>query len=379
MDRTRSGGDRVNPEDLLERLVQIPSPTGEEPAAVRFLQTQARQDGFRVIEDSAGNFVADAGSGRALLLFVGHIDTVPGRIPVRVENGQLWGRGAVDAKGSLVAFYEAARSFLRSPEVRLRVVGAVDEEGLSRGAKALPSQVAPDAIVIGEPSGINAIAVGYKGVVRGTFRVRRPRIHGAHPGLSAPDQTLDFWSLLRTELGVDPTFHGIQVRLESLATVTDNLEDEVDARFSVRVPWDRAAHDVAARLEALGRAHDVHMELREVLEPAQGTRGNPLVAAYQQAVREAGLALRFTRKSGTSDFNTLHAAFPHTPIVAYGPGDPSLDHTPNERLPLVDLRRAIDVHRAAIAHWTERLQARDRALRPTVAPPSRRRAPKTPI
>src|SRR5688500_15017438 len=118
----------MNGWSVLRGLVEVPSPTGSEAAAVRLLQAEAQRAGFRIQHDHVGNFIAEAGHVPKLLLFVGHIDTVPGHIPVRVEGDALWGRGCVDAKGPLVAMLEAAHSHLESARVSLRIVGAVDEE-----------------------------------------------------------------------------------------------------------------------------------------------------------------------------------------------------------------------------------------------------------
>ncbi|HJQ94012.1 MAG TPA: M20/M25/M40 family metallo-hydrolase, partial [Candidatus Thermoplasmatota archaeon] len=152
--------------ELLEAIVRIPSVTGSEAEAVRFLQQRARADGLRVLEDAAGNFIAEAGNGPRLLLFVGHVDTVPGHIEVRREGDALWGRGAVDAKGPLAAAYCAALRHKDSKDLTLRIVGAVDEEGDSRGARALDRGLRPEWIVVGEPSGVHGITLGYKGILR---------------------------------------------------------------------------------------------------------------------------------------------------------------------------------------------------------------------
>ena len=48
------------------------------------------------------------GNGPTKIVLLGHIDTVPGEIPVRVEDGVLHGRGSVDAKGPLATFVAAA-------------------------------------------------------------------------------------------------------------------------------------------------------------------------------------------------------------------------------------------------------------------------------
>ena len=50
-----------------------------------------------------GNVIGELGDEGPRILLCGHMDTVPGEIPVRIEGDLLYGRGAVDAKSSLAA------------------------------------------------------------------------------------------------------------------------------------------------------------------------------------------------------------------------------------------------------------------------------------
>ena len=59
------------------------------------------------------------------------------------------------------------------------------------------------------------------------------------------------------------------------------------------------------------------------------------------------LADQFLLKTGTSDMNVVGPAW-NCPILAYGPGDSSLDHTPDEHVELAEDLRAVDVLEAAI-------------------------------
>ena len=75
------------------------------------------------------------------VVLLGHMDTVRGYIPVKLEDGVLFGRGAVDAKGPLAAFLCATARLVRHGAVgALRrpivVIGAVEEEvgHVTRGA-----------------------------------------------------------------------------------------------------------------------------------------------------------------------------------------------------------------------------------------------------
>src|SRR6266498_2965864 len=137
---------------LLGALVAIPSVSRGERDAVEWLVERMRERGFRASIDDAGNAVGEIGSGPTHVVLLGHIDTVPGEIPVRIEDGELVGRGAVDAKGPLAAFVAAASEPVDG--LRVTVVGAVEEESpTSAGARHRALHPAPDWCVIGEPSG----------------------------------------------------------------------------------------------------------------------------------------------------------------------------------------------------------------------------------
>lgn len=323
--------------ELLEKLVSIPSVTGQEADAVRFLQTQARQDGFKVIDDHAGNFIAEKGEG-PLLLFVGHIDTVPGHIPVRVEDGELWGRGSVDAKGSLAAAYCAARRY-DGPN-RVMVVGAVDEEGRSAGVKALP-KLDPAAIIIGEPSGADGVTIGYKGILRCQAAIERTVVHGAHPDPSAGDAFVAFWQDLTQTFASGVGFDDVHARIDRLRSSNDGLMDAVQVQFQLRIPPEVSTTQAQAELSSLATRHACRVEVTEAMPAAMSNRRSRLVAAFSTAIRTTHTP-RLKRKTGTADFNHL-AQWYDCPIVAYGPGDSSLDHCPDERLDLQEFERAVDV------------------------------------
>ncbi len=78
-------------------------------------------------------------------------------------------------------------------------------------------------------------------------------------------------------------------------------------------------------------------------EPAyQSNRRTPLARAFNHALRRAGAVPRFKLKTGTSDMNVVGPIW-NCPILAYGPGDSTLDHTPDEHINLVEYKQAIMV------------------------------------
>src|SRR5689334_15785126 len=94
--------------ELLRGLVAIPSLSAQEGDAVAWLVLQMAALGFDAHIDETGNAVGTIGRGEKHVVLLGHIDTVPGEISVRIEDGALWGRGSVDAKGPLATFVAAA-------------------------------------------------------------------------------------------------------------------------------------------------------------------------------------------------------------------------------------------------------------------------------
>src|SRR5690606_10039084 len=92
--------DKARAVGLLQGLVAIPSCSRQEAEASQWLVGQMQQLGFdRAYVDEAGSAVGELGDASAphVLMLLGHIDTVPGDIPVRIEEtpegALLYGRG----------------------------------------------------------------------------------------------------------------------------------------------------------------------------------------------------------------------------------------------------------------------------------------------
>ncbi|TRO47741.1 acetyl-lysine deacetylase, partial [Candidatus Bathyarchaeota archaeon] len=86
---------------FLTNLLGIYSPSGCEEEISEFLITEMKELGFSVKKDSIGNVIGEIGQGDLTILLCGHMDTVVGHLPLRVENDRIYARGAVDAKGPL--------------------------------------------------------------------------------------------------------------------------------------------------------------------------------------------------------------------------------------------------------------------------------------
>lgn len=364
--------DQASATELVRGLVAIPSVSRSEAAASTWLAEQMRTAGYdRAFVDDAGNAVGELGNPSAArtIVLLGHIDTVPGNIPVRIENGQLYGRGSVDAKGPLATFAAGAARFgsaaAKAANLRVVVVGAVEEEAAtSKGARFIASRFngttepIPHACIIGEPSHWNRVTLGYKGRLLLDFTADQPMAHTAGPDASVASVVVDFWNWVtahaaRVNDGKDKAFDQLSPSLRRFITSTnDQMHDMVDGQFAWRLPVGFDAEgfmvEIAAEAKRLtGQQADrtqFTLNFRGYEKPWKGDRNNVLVKSFLAGLRSVDSTekLGFVVKTGTSDMNVVGPVW-QCPIVAYGPGDSSLDHTPNEHLPVDEYLKAVSV------------------------------------
>lgn len=340
--------------ELLRALVAIPSLSHQEGNAVEFLRGAMASRGFEVLESASGSAIGRIGSGDKHIVLLGHIDTVPGHIPVEIRDDVLWGRGSVDAKGPLATFVAAASAAADRLQATITVVGATGEEVIgSPGANEIATWDPPDFCIIGEPSGWDAVCLGYRGSYSLIFTLTRSTRHTAGPGQSVAQEAVDFWNGLRAELDEWNTdargnFWSIGHSLRSFTTAGDGLQDTATLSIGLRLPPELDVARLKARIDEL--AGDAEIEVDGLQEGYRTTRRSKLVPPFMRAIRRHEGEPRFTLKLGTSDMNVVGPAW-GCPIVAYGPGDSSLDHTPEERIELAEYLRAIRVMSDVLADF----------------------------
>jgi LysW-gamma-L-lysine carboxypeptidase len=347
--------------ELLEEMLAIPSPSTQERELGQWLVSRMRGMGFAARRDEVGNVIAYWGGGPKEVLLLGHIDTVPGFIPVRREGDRLHGRGAVDAKGPLAAAIAAVARQPIGTGWRFTVVGAVEEEGSSRGARHLVGRRAPDQLIILEPSGWDAITLGYKGSLRLRYRLSLPMGHGAGPNESAGDRAIAFirrvqdYALAQAPTLPSPASGGgkktpdaftrLDVRVLRFHADHDGFRDTAAMTVGFRLPPDFDVDTMKEELERWSDGAELRFEYADAAVRAE--KNTPVVRALLQGIREAGGTPRFKMKTGTSDMNILVPAW-GCPSLAYGPGDSKLDHTPDEAIDLGEFQRGVEVLTTAL-------------------------------
>jgi LysW-gamma-L-lysine carboxypeptidase len=322
---------------LFYDLVDTPSPSGSEAECAERLAAFFEERGREVFLDEVGNVRAPADDS---LLLTSHVDTVPGDIPVRVEDGELWGRGSVDAKGPLAAMAAAA------VETGVSFAGVVGEETDSRGARHLvKNRAAPDALVNGEPSGWDAVTLGYRGFLAGTYLATSESGHTSRPEPNAIEDAMAWWNRVEAEFDPDewtPVFEQVTTKPVGFrgGLGEDGLSVEATMDVQFRIPPDLSAADV--RAVADGALDEGTVNWRDPIPPVMESPRNEVARAFRAAIRAADGDVTLLRKTGTSDMNLFKQVW-DCPMVTYGPGDSDLDHAPDEHAVLADFDRAVGV------------------------------------
>ena len=240
--------------ELLRGLVAVPSLSRQETAASAWLVEQMHALGYeRAFVDAVGNAVGEMGpeNARHTIVLLGHIDTVPGNIPVRIEasaNGPvLYGRGSVDAKGPLATFVAAVAKlgagWAHAHNVRLVVVGAVEEEyATSKGARFIcarfdgQNEPIPTACIIGEPSSWRRVTLFYKGRILVELEASQPMAHTAGPDASVATMAVDLWNWIsayaeRFNQGREKVYEQLTPSLRTINTSTTTSTPKLASGF----------------------------------------------------------------------------------------------------------------------------------------------------
>ncbi len=361
--------------ETLTGLVSHYSPSGQESAAVEWLAARMQSLGYsKSYVDGAGNAVGVMGSGVRQVVLLGHIDTVPGELPMRVHDGILYGRGTVDAKGPLAAFVDAVAALGAIEGWQFVVIGAVDEERDSNGARFVATQYRPDFAVIGEPNHWQRVALGYKGVAWAELTFLRAQAHSASQHRTACEAALEAWQNIQTYAKTynsrkTRAFDQLLLTLRGMQSDENHLRQRASLMIDTRLPPEIAPEDWYDLMKKI--SGDAEITRRSYAVPAWVCDKNtPLVRAFLSAIRGQGGMPAFVYKTGTADLNTV-APIWRCPALVYGPGDSALDHTLDERISLDEYQKAVTVLTAALMQLmlNENKKEKDCLILPSVDNP----------
>jgi N-acetyl-ornithine/N-acetyl-lysine deacetylase len=179
--------------------------------------------------------------------------------------------------------------------------------------------------------------------------VTRSSSHSAGPLESSSEAAAAYWERIRqyaenwnAEHAPNSAFASLQPSLRSINSTQDGLQDRTLMTIGFRLPPNFEADTFGQLLTEWARAGEVEIELSGIEVAFQSNRTTPLARAFIQAIRATGHQPTFKNKTGTSDMNVVGPTWGQN-IVAYGPGDARLDHTPQEHIRLDEYLHSIGV------------------------------------
>jgi LysW-gamma-L-lysine carboxypeptidase len=352
-------------------MLEIYSPSGSEADLAEFLHKEMISKGFAARIDKVGNVVGVLGDQGPRILLCGHMDTVPGRIPIRQDVDLLYGRGAVDAKSSLAAMIVgAALAKERSSyPFQVTIAAVVEEETSSKGVRAIIDDQTPYAMAtFGEPSGVSNMIIGYKGSLKLHASFTTNGGHSASPWLSASsyEESSMFWRAFQKGMlkNHSPSkFEGVTgcVTRAEAGELGNSVPTGATLDVDLRIPPGMSSNDLITKIKEFASRYnanrpDVRIEVgfEDQTEAFLGSPNSTAVSAFRWAIRKVkGGQVAMVKKTGTSDMN-LFAQRQNIPMFAYGPGESRFDHTEVEHVRISEYLACIEVYAHALARFAEK-------------------------
>ncbi len=347
---------------------------GSEENAIPFLRHFFHSRGIQTSEQEVfpgrHNLLARLpGRTQRRIVLEAHIDTVsikgmtiPPFEPV-VQNGRMYGRGAVDDKAGLAAMMHAIGSLCEDgivPECEVLLAAVVDEEFSYRGVVKLCEGLSAAAAIVAEPTEMRVV-VASKGVLRFRIHVRGKAAHSAKPHLGCNAIThmarlvlafeqahQDLSSVAHPLLG-PPTLNvgvihgGVQVNF-----VPDHCSIEVDRRL---LPGETATAVIEGYRQMLGTlaretpgfSAEIEEPLLLVDEALDTPVGESVVTTAQAVMRSLGLNPEVCGVPFGSDASKLSRA--GIPTILFGPGSIDQAHSVDEYVDLAQVAGAAAFYR----------------------------------
>jgi acetylornithine deacetylase len=345
--------------DLLKAMIRFPSLSGEEAEVADFVEAHVRAAGLPGVSvlRHDDNVAVMLGTGDDTLLLNSHLDVVPPSTdhpfdpfdPV-VRDGELYGRGSVDAKASgaamLTTLLALAADGYDPPGGRLVVALTTCEEtgGGYNGLAALRPHLPPlAAALVGEPTEMQP-CVAQKGLLILRLEAHGQTAHAAraHLGDNAIVRAArDIQRLEGVRFDRDDPYLGrptLSVTTIEGGTARNVIPDRctlhLDIRTTPAYTHDEITAQVAARVESA-----VHVHSGRIIPVA-----TPPDARIVQACRAALPTAEPFGSPTASDWIEL----PDLPVVKIGPGQSERSHTPQERIRVTALPEAVAGYRAIV-------------------------------
>jgi len=331
--------------------------------------------------------IGRVGDGKPIIHFNGHYDVVPGGSgwtvtdpfkPIELE-GKIYGRGATDMKGGIAAALGAIRDSIETVEKAggtLEIALVPDEEiGGETGTGYLleAELVHPDYIIISEPSTLQRIYIGHKGVLWINVTVKGTAAHGSTPwlGVNAFEKMIyvakafieEYKAIIERKKskynyelpeGAKPTINlgGVLKSIDKVNVVPDSVSFSIDRRLIIEEDVKNVKNEITKfidKLKAKDPSLNIELNFTQESNPVFIGEDAEIVRIIKKASYEilgveakpivciGGLDMRYYVSKGFKN------------VVTYGPGVLKKAHSADEYVEIEDLSRAIEVYKHVIS------------------------------
>jgi succinyl-diaminopimelate desuccinylase len=334
----------LDPVELTRSLVDIQSISGDEKEIADLVEAVLRDTPHLSVDRFRNTVMARTELGLAQrVVLAGHLDTVPlaGNFPSTVDGDAIYGCGTSDMKSGVALAlhlavtaerprYDVTYFFYEAEEVES------DRNGLYLVSQAHPEWLAADFAVLLEPT-YGLVEAGCQGTMRAIVRVPGRRAHSARSwrGVNAIHDAAEPLTRLRAYQAREVTIDGCTYR-EGLNAVRiqggiagnvipDGCEIDVNYRFAP----DRSPEQAEAHVREVFDGYQV-----EVVDSVQGALPGLTAAPAQEFL--AAMGAEPAAKLGWTD--VARFAMLGVPALNFGPGDPNLAHSREERVEISKIR-----------------------------------------
>lgn len=363
----------ADPVALAMRLMACPSVTPATGEVFAVLEAMLEPLGFTVERFLSGdapdgpveNLLAHRATGPGPhFAFAGHLDVVPpgGRwtsepFAPEVRGDLLYGRGAVDMKGSIACFVAALASLPETLPGTVSLIITGDEEGPAvHGTLALMERMKardlwPDLCLVGEPTSVqrlgDMVKIGRRGSVNMWIRVDGAQGHVAYPHLA--DNPIPHLIRILSAIDAEVLDSGTDWFQPSNIEVTDLevgnpahnvIPAAATARISIRFNDQHSGASLIERITAIAAKHGGTVTAKISGEPFL-TEPGVFSALISDSIQEAtGTTPDLSTTGGTSDARFLAKL---CPVVEFGLTNATM-HKLDEAVAIADLHQLTAIY-----------------------------------
>lgn len=375
--------------ELLKDLIRRPSVTPQDAGCLETLAERLAGLHFhaeRLDFADTKNLWLKRGSEKPLLVFLGHTDVVP---PGPLEawssppfepthrDGQLYGRGAADMKGSIAAFVTAVERFLANhPDHHgsIAILLTSDEEGIAADGVVKVVEVLEqrqekiDWCLVGEPSSSrqlgDVIRVGRRGSLNGKLVVLGTQGHVAYPDLA--DNPIHRIAPALLELTQEVWDHGnvyfpatsFQISNINAGTGAENIiPGHIEVLFNWRFSTELSENIIKERTTAILDKHRLTYKLDWRLSgnPFLTSGGDLIDAVHAAITGVTGIKTQDDTGGGTSDGRFI--APTGAQVVELGPLNASI-HKIDEHIGLEELETLSRIYEQVLINLLTRTEVK---------------------